>query len=542
MSRSINIAASLSIAAAERPTQLALISPGGVLTNRELEEKCNRCASGLRHLGIQRNTRAVLMVKPGIDFLVLAFALMKINAILILVDPGIWRQKLKKCLEDSKPEVFIGTPLAHFARILFGWARKTVKLCLTIGRLRLWRGPSLEQVMDLGSAGQPFNPDPSPKDNPAAILFTSGSTGVPKGVVYTHGMFSSQVSLLRDHFRIEPGEIDLATFPLFALFDPALGMTTVFPDMNFTRPGHVDPLQIITPIQRYKVTHMFGSPALLDRVGRYGERLGTKLPSLRRVLSAGAPVAINVLRRFSSLLTADADIHTPYGATEALPVCSISGREVTKETGTGEGKGVCVGRPLPGVHLAVIQISDEPIKTWSDDLLVPPSKIGELVVWGPNVSRAYFGRPDADDLAKITGTQGELRHRMGDLGYLDEMGRVWFCGRKSHRVITPQGTLFTVPCEGVFNQHPRVYRSALVGVGKPPQQMPALCVELEYENKEKSQGLQQLRQEILDLGARNPQTKEIRTLFFHPSFPVDVRHNAKIFRERLAVWAGKQIS
>ncbi len=542
MSSSINIAASLSIAAAERPAQLAIISPGGVLTNRELEEKSNRCALGLRHLGIQRNTRAVLMVQPGIDFLVLAFALMKINAILVLVDPGIGRQNLKKCLEDSKPEVFIGTPLAHAARILFGWARKTVQLCLTVGRLRFWRGPSLKQVMDLGSAGQPFNPEPSARDNPAAILFTSGSTGVPKGVVYTHGMFSSQVSLLRDHFRIEPGEIDLATFPLFALFDPALGMTTVFPKMDFTQPGHVDPLNIITPIQRYKVTHMFGSPALLDRVGRYGERLGTKLPTLRRVLSAGAPVAIKVLRRFSSLLTADADIHTPYGATEALPVCSIAGRELIKETGTGEGKGVCVGRPLPGVHLAIIQISDEPIKTWSDDLLVPPSEIGELVVWGPNVSRAYFGRPDADDLAKISGTQGELRHRMGDLGYLDEMGRVWFCGRKSHRVITSQETLFSVPCEGVFNQHPRVYRSALVGVGNPPQQIPALCVELEYETKDKRQGLQQLRQEILDLGARNPQTKGIRMLFFHPSFPVDMRHNAKIFRERLAVWAGKQIS
>ncbi|MFQ5539504.1 MAG: fatty acid CoA ligase family protein [Candidatus Binatia bacterium] len=542
MSSSINIAASLSIAAAERPSQLALISPGGVLTYRELEEKSNRCAQGLRHFGIQRNTRTVLMVKPGIDFLVLAFALMKLNAILVLVDPGIGWQNLRRCLEDSKPEVFIGTPLAHAARIIFGWARKTVQLCLTVGRLHFWKGPSLKQVMHLGSTSHAFNPEPSARDNPAAILFTSGSTGVPKGVVYTHGMFSSQVRLLRDHFRIEPGEIDLATFPLFALFDPALGMTTVFPEMDFTRPGHVDPLKIITPIQKYKVTHMFGSPALLDRVGRYGERLGTKLPTLRRVLSAGAPVAIKVLRRFSSLLAPGADIHTPYGATEALPVCSITGREITKETGTGKGKGVCVGRPLPGVHLAVIKISDEPIKNWSDDLLVPPSEIGELVVWGPNVSRAYFGRPDADVLAKIHGTEGETRHRMGDLGYLDEMGRVWFCGRKSHRVITPQGPLFTVPCEGIFNQHPKVYRSALVGIGNPPQQMPVLCVELEYENKKKGKGSHQLRQEILDLGARNPRTTEIKMLFFHPSFPVDVRHNAKIFREKLAIWAGKQIS
>ena len=542
MSSPTNIAAYLSQLAAEHPSQPALISPGGALTCGELEERSTCCAQGLLQIGIQPGTRTVVMVTPGVEFLVLAFALMKINAVLVLVDPGMGWHKLGKCLAEARPGAFIGLPLAQMARIFFGWGRKTVQICLTVGRFRPCRGYTLARVMQLGGDNPGFAPVPSLREDPAAIVFTSGSTGTPKGVVYTHGMFSSQVALLRNSFQIEAGEIDLATFPLFALFDPALGVTTIFPEMDFTRPAQVDPRQIITPIQKYKVTHMFASPALLDRVARYGERHGIKLPTLRRVLSAGAPVAAKVLDRFSCLLLEDAEIHTPYGATEALPVCSITGRELAKLNSTRQGQGVCVGRPLPGVHLWLIRIDDGPIKIWSDDLLVSPGEIGELVVWGSNVSREYFGRPEANDLAKIQGPDGEIRHRMGDLGYLDEEGQVWFCGRKSQRVITPQGTLFTVSCEGIFNQHPKVYRSALVGVGHPPRQKPVLCVELEEEEKKSGKVSPQLQQEILDLGAPHPHTKEIQTLLFHPSFPVDVRHNAKIFREKLARWATEKIS
>ena len=541
MSSPTNIAAHLSILSTQRPAQPALLSRHGVLTFRELEERSNCCAQGLKEIGIQRGTRTVLMVTPGVEFLVLTFALIKMNAVLVLVDPGMGWQNLKKCLEQSKPEAFVGTPLAQMARIFFGWGRGSVKIFLTVGRFRPCSGYSFTQVMHQGASGGEFAAEPSESDDPAAIVFTSGSTGRPKGVVYTHGMFSSQAALLRDSFQIEAGEVDLATFPLFALFDPALQMTTVFPEMDFTRPGEVDPLEIITPIQEYKVTHMFGSPALLDRVSRYGKGRGIKLPTLRRVLSAGAPVPARVLKRFATMLSTDAEIHTPYGATEALPVCSITSRELCSRIDTRPGQGVCIGPPLAGVHLAVIRIDDGPIPLWSEDLRVPAGEIGELVVWGPNVSTEYFGLPEANDLAKIQSPEG-IRHRMGDLGYMDEEGRVWFCGRKSQRVITPQGPLFTVACEGIFNEHPKVYRSALVGVGDPPQQRPVLCVELEDDEKKKDKGSPQLRKEILDLGAHDAQTKQIRTLLFHPSFPVDVRHNAKIFREQLARWTRDQIS
>ena len=154
------------------------------------------------------------------------------------------------------------------------------------------------------------------------------------------------------------------------------------------------------------------------------------------------------------------------------------------------------------------------------------------------VTRAYYNRPESTVLAKITDATGGLWHRMGDLGYFDEKGRLWFCGRKSQRVVTPTQTFFTVACEGVFNAHWAVARSALVGVTREGEVRPVLCVGREPSARISEE---ELRGELLALGASRPHTRAISTILFHASFPVDIRHNAKIFREKLAVWATGQL-
>jgi acyl-coenzyme A synthetase/AMP-(fatty) acid ligase len=334
----------------------------------------------------------------------------------------------------------------------------------------------------------------------------------------------------------------MPTFPLFALFDPALGMSAVIPDMDATRPAAVKPENIIEPILRHGVTNMFGSPALIDKVGRYGEAHGVKLPSLKRAISAGAPMPARVLERFTKMLSPEAQVFTPYGATESLPVCSIGSAEVLAETGkkTDQGAGICVGRPVNGMTVEVIRMSedDEPIKEWNEALRVPRGEVGEIAVKGPVVTRSYFNRDAATELAKIAVPgSAELYHRMGDLGYFDDEGRLWFCGRKTHRVVVGDETYYTIPCEGVFNAHPKVYRSALVGAKLHSEIEPVLVVELEADARESSG----LRQELLDLGAAQPHTKKIQTLLFHKSLPVDIRHNSKIFREKLALWASERL-
>ncbi|MBI5209967.1 MAG: AMP-binding protein [Elusimicrobia bacterium] len=535
----LDLAAPLAEAAAADPGRDAIIFLDGrretAWSFGRLNDEAELLARGLPAVGVTRGTRAVLMVRPGPEFFALTFAMFRLGAVPVLVDPGMGRKSLGDCLDAASPEAFIAVPLAHAAAALLGWARRTVRTRVVVGPRFLPGQRTLAEVRALGERG-PAVPGASHPDDTAAILFTSGSTGVPKGAVYTHGNFAAQVAMLRDHFGIRPGEIDLPTFPLFALFAPALGMTAVIPEMDFTRPGRVDPENIIGPVLRHKVTHLFGSPALLARVGRHGQAGAVKLPSLKRVVSAGAPVPPKVVEAFQSLLAPGVQVHTPYGATEALPVCSIGSDEILSSTRalTDQGAGACVGRPFQGVELRIIRIDDSPVPRWSDDLLAPPGAVGEIVVRGPNVTRSYFGRPASDALAKIDGGAGGVYHRMGDLGRLDDKGRVWFCGRKAHRIVAGDRTLFSVPCEGVFNAHRAVSRSALVGVGFAPRQRPVIVVELEQGRR----GSPELKDELLRLGAANPVTAAVKDLLFHPSLPVDIRHNAKIDREALAAWAG----
>jgi acyl-CoA synthetase (AMP-forming)/AMP-acid ligase II len=541
-----NIAAAVPTQARLQPDTAALIEPRGKSKARrwsfaELDHESDVLARGLQHLGITRGTRTVLMVPPSLEFYGLTFALFKLGAVVVLIDPGMGIGNLGVCLAEAEPEAFIGVTKAHLARVLLGWGKPTLRAWVTVGPRLGWSGVSLRHLRRLGQSG-PAVMAPTQADDLAAILFTSGSTGVAKGVQYSHGIFTAQVRLLQQVYGIEPGEIDLPTFPLFGLFAPALGMTAVIPEMDATRPGNVDPERILNAISQYGVTNLFGSPALIRRVGRYGQKLERKLPSLRRVISAGAPVPADALRRFASMLSPGIEVHTPYGATEALPVASIGSTEILTETSalTANGAGVCVGRPVPGVQVRIITIRDDVIAQWSDDLLVPDGTIGEIIVQGPVVTPSYHNRPESTQLAKIADPAGSCWHRMGDVGYLDAQGRLWFCGRKTQRVITPAGTLFTISCEGVFNAHPAVFRTALVGVTRHGATEAVLCVELDPEAGRK--GDEAMRSELLDLGAQHAHTKAIRTVLFHPAFPVDIRHNAKIFREKLAVWARHQLS
>lgn len=554
---SLNVASHLARMAHDSPKQAAIHAPRGrvntdgstehrAITFAELHADSDAIAHGLHAAGVSRGTRAALMVPPSPDFFALTFALLKVGAVPVLIDPGMGTNNLGKCLDEAEPAAFIGIAKAHAARRVLGWARKSVRVTVNVGRWRLYCHTSLAELRAKGQKRGPWTIPTPGETEPAAILFTSGSTGPAKGVVYTHGIFAAQVEILKATYGIQPGEIDLCTFPLFALFGPALGMTCVIPDMDATRPAQLDPHKAAAQIKQFGVTNTFGSPAVIRRLGELPD--AAPLASLKRVISAGAPASAASIERFVRLLPDSAEVFTPYGATEALPVANIGSREILTETRTQteQGKGVCVGRPVAGMQVSVIRISDEPIAEWSDSLLAAPGEVGEFVVRGPVVTRQYYNRPDATKLAKIRDPKtGEVLHRMGDVGYTDDRGRLWFCGRKSHRVVTPHGTLFTDMVEPVFNRAKLVTRTALVGVRRGGITHPVLCVETFDRSPVKAVPLptrEEIETSLRQRAGATFHTERITTYLIYPgTFPVDVRHNSKIFREKLAVWADKQL-
>jgi acyl-CoA synthetase (AMP-forming)/AMP-acid ligase II len=567
MTESANIARHLSLMAARQPDTAAIKVPRGrtgdgridylALSFRELDVEVNAWADKLTARGVRRGDRVLVMVRQGLPLIAAAFALFKLGAVPVIIDPGMGRKSFLACVARSKPRVLLGIPLAQVMSHVFRTAFTSVEI-------RVWVSSSPTSRLASGSQSSTSSPQPvaCAAGDLAAILFTSGSTGMPKGVCYEHGMFEAQVQLVRATYGIQPGEVDLPMLPIFALFNPALGMTTIVPEIDPSKPATVDPAKIVQAIHQENVTNSFGSPTLWRIISRHCQQQNITLPSMKRVLMAGAPVPPTLFDAVQKILP-QGTAYSPYGATESLPVASISSHEVLGETAqaTAAGQGTCVGRPVPGVTVKIVPISDQPLTEIRE---LPTGEIGEIIVAGPMVTKEYDQLPEATAAAKIvaakeqvtsdksqapgtchlplatSGAAAPVWHRLGDLGYLDDAGRLWFCGRKAERVATSSGPLYTEQVEPIFNAHPDVARSALIGTGHGGRRA-AIVVEPRSREVVATPSLRRkLVRELRALGAAHPHTDRIRLAYLHPHFPVDVRHNAKIHRLKLARWASGQ--
>ena len=537
-----NIAARLDAQAQARPYQRAIVFPEGTdrfgntswtqLTFLQAQALADDYARGLAQMGVGRGDRVSLLVKPCLEFIPLVFAVFKVGAVPVLIDPGMGLNNFLACIQRIQPKVLMGEPMAQVLKVVKRTAFASVEHTITNGGSTwFWGGRSLPELRVPGDT--PYETARCEDDDEAAILFTSGSTGPAKGVTYTHGIFQHQTDHIRDIYGIAPGEVDLACFPLFGLFSVAMGMTVVIPDMDPTKPAQADPRKLVEAIESHGCTSAFGSPAIWKALAAWGVKTGLKLPSMKRIMMAGAPVPVSLHEQFQQIFDGTAELHTPYGATESLPVASFASHALLRETAalTRQGKGVCVGFVAPRMTVRFIRITDDRIAEWSDELLVADGEVGELVVEGPVVTQEYKDEPDHTARAKIA-KDGRMMHRMGDVGYRDEQGRIWFCGRKSHIVHCADGEMvFPVPCEALFNEHPDVYRTAVVDVGGQP----AVVAELEAGTDPAQRPA--IRDALLEIARSHAQTARIERVWFHAAFPVDVRHNAKIHRPQLAEWA-----
>jgi acyl-CoA synthetase (AMP-forming)/AMP-acid ligase II len=547
--------------AQNHPHKAAFIYPDHgdwkTVTYAELLESIERFARGLQACSLTPGMRAVLLTPPSADFFPFAFALLKLGIVPVMVDPAIGLKKLGICINQAKPDIFIGNALTHGLRILFGWGKETIKHNLTINHVK-------RQTLKVNALIHPSSfiiQDSSP----AAIIFTSGSTGVPKGVLYSQENFSAQLDLLQQTFQISEDEIDLPAFPLYVIIDALLGVTSVIPDIKFPVPGKTDPKKILDTIRKFHVTNMFASPVVLDILSSFalsgaadlGQRSRrvpfdyvraeehtlsplplwglrrANLSSLKRIITAGAPATIPLQEKFRKLLDDKTDLFGIYGATETLPIAKVESREIfALKKKTEQGAGICLGRPIEDVNVRIIPITDAPIEEWHDSLQLESNIVGEITVQSAATTRTYLHQ-EANKLSKIK-LGAEIIHRSGDVGYFDDEGRLWYCGRKSQRVETQRGIFFTEQIEGVFNTHPSVYHTALVGV----KQEPVLWVQ---SNAAKA-NQDTIKRDLIQLAKDHPQASQIKQFLFMKKFPTDVRHNSKIIREQLTQLAEKRLS
>lgn len=505
------------------------------LSYRDLNTLINKYQRGLSDLGLARGDKVLMLVSPGIDFLALSYAVMGRGAVPIFLDPGMGREKLFQCIREIRPDVFIGSPKAQIIR----WWKKDLfascKFCLVAAEWFGVGGPDLSFLKKFSARELPA----IPSTGTALIAFTSGGTGRPKGVLFTDSMIEAQIAIFKNVFGLEAGKKDLPLLPIFSLFNLACGVASVYPPIDTSRPLAIEPQRIVRIIEDHQINYSFGSPTLWKKIGEYCLRSRTTLTSVQKIFVAGAPVPAQTLEMLRSLLRGG-EVYTPYGATESLPVTFVSGADLlaqTEEPATTGDQGTFVGKPCAGVELQVIR--SEPDTVLTPDMMqeCQPFEIGEVVVRGKNVSPAYFERDEATERGKIQVDDGSFWHRMGDLGYRDAEGNLYFCGRQVHAVQTLDRTYYSVPTERIFNQHPKVARSALVDIGdgvgiaiEPnPQHWPQTSSEREH-----------FIAELLTLARGNELTSKIERFFFHQSFPVDGRHNAKIFRDQLGAWAREE--
>ena len=514
---------------------------GQVTSFDELHRRVNGIASGLTALDLQRGDRVAVLVPPSRDLLATVYGCWRAGAVTVIADRGLGLRSLGAAVRAAHVQWVVGHPSALAAARVLRWA-PGARMIAVGSRTVLGAVTTLDQ---LTASGAPLPPAPT-GDDPAAVLYTSGATGPAKGVRYLHEQMTAQRDILADVYGITAHDRLVAAFAPFALYGPALGITSTIPDVDVAAPGTLTAEALGAAVASVDATIVFAAPAALANVNRTATGVDPRFAKVRLVLSAGAPVPVATLRAAAALFPT-AELHTPYGMTECLPVADID--LIAIEAATAQvclgppvpGAGVCVGPPVPPVPGAGVCVGP-PVAGAS--LLIAPlgfpaqhpvgalavGETGEVLVCAPWVSDGYDQLWRTEHDARPSDAEGIVWHRTGDVGHLDREGRLWIEGRSVHVIDAGRGPITPVPVEVAVERLVGIDRAAAVGVGPPGCQQLVIVVEA----ADGSDGL-----------ADDELTAQVRAAVAHPvaavatvaALPVDIRHNTKIDRTAVAKWA-----
>lgn len=505
--------------------------PQRVMTFAELASDVARVGAGLAALGIAKGDRVSLLIPPGIDLTVSLYACWRIGAVPVIADAGLGVKGMTRALQSAAPGYIIGIERAMAAARLLRWPGKRIAAeamsSAAAAALGVWT--SLPDIRKHGEhAGLP---EPPVASDPAVVVFTSGATGPAKGVVYRHGQAQAQRDILRELYGVKPDDRLVAAFAPFALYGAALGIPSAVPDMEVTKPGTLTAEALAGAAAAIGATMVFASPAALVNVDKTAADLTPHLQSallgVRLLMSAGSPVPSELLRRVSRLVP-NAELHTPYGMTEVLPVSDISLAEIEQ---AGVGNGVCVGLPVTGVQVAVSPLDDSGNATGT--LTTDPGISGEICV------QAAHARDRYDKLWATTSAASHPVgwHRTGDIGHLDDDGRLWVEGRMVHIIRTASGVVTPIAIEHAAESVAGVAQAAAVAVGPVGTQQ--IVVVVVTDEPGRAAGLAGL--DLAD-AIRRVVAVDVSAVLEVPSLPVDKRHNSKIDRTRVAAWAERVLA
>lgn len=534
--------------AKDTPDDLAVaqVADGRRLTFAELEADVAAVAADLAASGVLPGQRVALLVPPGIDLTVALYACWRIGAVIVVADAGLGPRGMRRALRGSAIDHVIGIGKGLAAIALMGVPGRRILVegnASLLGSLVRRPGKvspvtvadTLDSVRDRGRRS-PTPPLPAP-DAEAAVLFTSGSTGPAKGVLYRSDQILAQANHIKALFRLTPQDAFVAAFAPFALYGPAMGVASVVPDMDVTSPSTLTAPGLADAVAAADATTVFASPSSLRNVVATADQLtpvqrGT-LARVRMAMSAGAPIPVSLLHQFRAVLP-NAELHTPYGMTECLAVSDI---DLTGLERAGTGNGVCVGRPLTGVEVSIAPLPQDPHDP-DGELTTEANVTGEIVVSAAHVKARY----DQLWATQQASARDGHSHRTGDVGHLDAEGRLWVEGRRQHVIHTAHGPLTPVALELAVQRVPGILDAAVVGVG--PAGAQAVVVIVVPDSRSSGSSLHRpsvLADEALTAAIRGAVAEltstPVAAVLTTRSFPVDVRHQSKVDRTRLADWA-----
>ncbi|MCC3282491.1 alpha/beta fold hydrolase [Arthrobacter caoxuetaonis] len=507
-----------------------------VLSWAELGTRVNALAAGLAGIGVRPGSRVNLLVPPGSELTTLIYACLRLGAVVVVADAGLGTKGLSRAIKGAGPDFIVGIERGLTGARLFGWPGTRVLAGeASPARRRLLGAAHTVAELTAAGTGQPVPDWQVEPDADAAVLFTSGSTGPAKGAVYTHRRLAAMRDTLRRTYNLKAGSSLVAGFAPFALLGPALGATSVTPDMDVTAPRTLTAAALADAAAAVQATTVFASPAALTNVlataGDLDAAQRTALSQVDLLLSAGAPIPEALLARVQDLVPAAA-LHTPYGMTEALPVTDISLEQIRK---AGTGNGVCVGTAVAGARVALAPLSAD--GTAGSEISEAPGITGEILVSAPHVKDRY-------DRLWITEAHSSSLpgwHRTGDVGHFDADGRLWVEGRLGHVLTTPAGPVTPVAAEQAAESVPAVRLAALVGVGPAGTQVPVAVVETADGVRRPGPA-----EDSLAAGVRTAVADrcglDLAAVLVLPQMPTDIRHNSKIDRSALGVWAAQVLA